>query len=143
MHGYTTKICYLLFRHTMISIYQVRTTVYTQRSSRVMARSAGRVRGPSKSRGSGRVGTGGFQNLTGRVRSSGPDPTPPAKFDQTREKPWTLFSRPNSIYIPSQNSSSCTCKRVYPGILALQAMMANTLSRPSAQEPRGPQKSCA
>ena len=68
---------------------------------------AGRVRKISKSRDSGRVGSGGFQNLAGRVgsgqeifkisrvgsgrvgsgRVSWPDPTRPARFDPTREKP--------------------------------------------------------
>ena len=82
---------------------------------RVGSGSANRL---SKSRGSGRVGSGGFQYLTGRVRSgeeilqsrgsgrvgsrrleflagrvgsadpTGPDPTRPARFDLTREKSW-------------------------------------------------------
>ena len=38
----------------------------------------------------GRVRSGGFQILTGRVGSPLPDPTRLASFDPTREFPWKL-----------------------------------------------------
>ena len=71
--------------------------------SRLMTRSAGRIRRFTKARGSSRVGSGGVGNLTGRVASgqevftsqgSGPgrlDPVRPARSDLAREKPW-IFS---------------------------------------------------
>ena len=67
---------------------------------------SGRVNSIFKSRGSDRVESRGFQNLTGQVGSgrdisnfsrvgSGqvtrPDPTRPVRFDLTREKTWNLL----------------------------------------------------
>ena len=65
-----------------------------QGSSQVMTRPAGPVRKFLESQGSGRVGSGGCQTITGRVgpvrvalNPTRPEPTRPARFDQNLGQP--------------------------------------------------------
>ena len=82
---------------------------------------SGRVNVSFKPRGSGLVGSRGFQTLAGRVGSSQviyffsrvgsgqvtrPDPTRPVKFDLTREKPW--------YFAPTYHITRCFVYRAVP-----------------------------